>query len=260
MLHDDDHRALGHRLGLFHFQEEAAGMSSAPARLTPPRPRGSPPGIVLRQGYREVQRPQVPGRPVWEGSGHVEHLRRDARRRGRGPGAEAVRVSGHMELVRRLGPLWSEPPLRVAEFASSTATSRRERCAACSGSVNSRGTTGTSSRRDQFGTASPLRREPAGAVRTARLRGARGHLLGASLDRLGDDAVWDRAEALLADAARAAGLSWSHRAGEAAFLRAEAGVRPRDPLGRAWHAGRSRSTWRARACEQAPRWRRWPAP
>ena len=25
MLHDDDHRALGHRLGLFHLQEEAAG-------------------------------------------------------------------------------------------------------------------------------------------------------------------------------------------------------------------------------------------
>ena len=61
MLHDDDHRALGHRLGLFHFQEEAAGSVFW-------HPRGLQllraledqlRRIVLRQGYREVRSPQV---------------------------------------------------------------------------------------------------------------------------------------------------------------------------------------------------------
>jgi threonyl-tRNA synthetase len=61
MLHDDDHRALGHRLGLFHLQEEAAGSVFW-------HPRGlmllraledQLRRIVLREGYREVRSPQV---------------------------------------------------------------------------------------------------------------------------------------------------------------------------------------------------------
>ena len=119
MLHDDDHRALGHRLGLFHFQEEAAGSVFW-------HPRGLQllraledhlRRIVLRQGYREVRSPQVLAQPVWERSGHWSVFREGMLVvEGEARALKPVSCPGHMELVRRLGPLWSELPLRIAEF------------------------------------------------------------------------------------------------------------------------------------------------
>src|SRR5262249_54622350 len=56
-------------------------------------------------------------------------------------------------------------------------------------------------------------------------------------NRLGDEAVWDRAEVLLADAARDAGLEWSHQPGEGAFYGPKLEFALRDRLGRAWQCG-----------------------
>jgi threonyl-tRNA synthetase len=56
-------------------------------------------------------------------------------------------------------------------------------------------------------------------------------------NRLGDDAVWDRAEALLAEAARGEGLVWSDQPGEGAFYGPKLEFVLRDRLGRAWQCG-----------------------
>jgi threonyl-tRNA synthetase len=55
--------------------------------------------------------------------------------------------------------------------------------------------------------------------------------------RLGDDAVWDRAEGLLVDAARSAGLDWGEQPGEGAFYGPKLEFVLRDRLGRAWQCG-----------------------
>ena len=119
MLHDDDHRALGHRLGLFHLQEEAAGSVFW-------HPRGLEllraledqlRSIVHHQGYREVRSPQVLSQPVWERSGHWSVFREGMLVvEGEARALKPVSCPGHMELVRRLAPRWSELPLRIAEF------------------------------------------------------------------------------------------------------------------------------------------------
>ncbi len=242
MLHDDDHRALGHRLGLFHFQEEAAGSVFW-------HPRGLQllraledqlRRIVLRQGYREVRSPQVLAQPVWERSGHWSVFRRGMLVvEGEARALKPVSCPGHMELVRHLGPLWSELPVRIAEFGL---VHRDEPSGALHGLFRLRQFSQDDGhvfcREDQ------VPDELLAFVRSLRaLYAALGFeelevaFSGRPPERLGDDAVWDRAEALLADAARAAGLAWSHQPGEGAFYGPKLEFALRDRLGRAWQCG-----------------------
>ena len=242
MLHDDDHRALGHRLGLFHFQEEAAGSVFW-------HPRGLQllraledhlRRIVLRQGYREVRSPQVLAQPVWERSGHWSVFREGMLVvEGEARALKPVSCPGHMELVRRLGPLWSELPLRIAEFGL---VHRDEPSGALHGLFRLRQFS-----QDDGHVFCREEQVPDELLRfVGSLRGLYVALgfedlevafSGRPSNRLGDDAVWDRAEALLADAARAAGLAWSHQPGEGAFYGPKLEFALRDRLGRAWQCG-----------------------
>jgi len=242
MLHDDDHRALGHRLGLFHLQEEAAGSVFW-------HPRGLQllraledqlRRIILRQGYREVRSPQVLAQPVWERSGHWSVFRQGMLVvEGEARALKPVSCPGHMELVRRLGPPWSELPLRIAEFGL---VHRDEPSGALHGLFRLRQFSQDDGhvfcREDQ------VPDELLRFVRSLRaLYAALGFedlevaFSGRPPKRLGDDAVWDRAEGLLADAARAAGLAWNHQPGEGAFYGPKLEFALRDRLGRAWQCG-----------------------
>jgi threonyl-tRNA synthetase len=242
MLHDDDHRALGHRLGLFHFQEEAAGSVFW-------HPRGLQllraledhlRRIVLRQGYHEVRSPQVLAQPVWERSGHWSVFREGMLVvEGEARALKPVSCPGHMELVRRLGPLWSELPLRIAEFGL---VHRDEPSGALHGLFRLRQFSQDDGHvfcREEQVPDELLRF--VGSLRA--LYAALGFedlevaFSGRPSNRLGDDSVWDRAEGLLADAARAAGLAWSHQPGEGAFYGPKLEFALRDRLGRAWQCG-----------------------
>ena len=242
MLHDDDHRALGHRLGLFHLQEEAAGSVFW-------HPRGlmllraleeQLRRIVLRQGYREVRSPQVLSQPIWERSGHWSVFREGMLAvEGEARALKPVSCPGHMELVRRMGPLWSDLPLRIAEFGL---VHRDEPSGALHGLFRLR----QFSQDDGhvFCREEQVPDELGRFVRSLRaLYAALGFedlqvaFSGRPSKRLGDDAVWDRAEALLAEAARGEGLVWSEQPGEGAFYGPKLEFVLRDRLGRAWQCG-----------------------
>jgi threonyl-tRNA synthetase len=242
MLHDDDHRALGHRLGLFHLQEEAAGSVFW-------HPRGlmllraledQLRRIVLRQGYREVRSPQVLSQPVWERSGHWSVFRQGMLVvEGEARALKPVSCPGHMELVHRLGPLWNDLPLRVAEFGL---VHRDEPSGALHGLFRLR----QFSQDDGhvFCREEQVPEELGRFVRSLRwLYAALGFedvqvaFSSRPPNRLGDDAVWDRAEALLASASRAEGLAWSEQPGEGAFYGPKLEFVLRDRLGRAWQCG-----------------------
>ncbi|HVP61971.1 MAG TPA: threonine--tRNA ligase [Myxococcaceae bacterium] len=242
MLHDDDHRALGHRLGLFHLQEEAAGSVFW-------HPRGLQllraleehiRRVVLRQGYREVRSPQVLAQPIWERSGHWTVFRQGMLVvEGEGRALKPVSCPGHMELVRRMAPLASELPLRIAELGL---VHRDEPSGALHGLFRLRQFSQDDGhvfcREDQVAGEVVL------FVRSLRaLYSALGFdqvqvaFSGRPPNRLGGDAVWDRAEALLAQAAGAAGLAWSQQPGEGAFYGPKLEFILRDRLGRAWQCG-----------------------
>lgn len=242
MLHDDDHRALGHRLGLFHLQEAAAGSVFW-------HPRGLQlvraleehiRRVVHRQGYREVRSPQVLAQPIWERSGHWSVFRQGMLVvEGEARALKPVSCPGHMELVRRMAPSWSELPLRIAEFGL---VHRDEPSGALHGLFRLRQFVQDDGhvfcREDQVGAELIL------FVRSLRSLYAslgfddvRVAFSGRPSQRLGDDAVWDRAEAVLADAARSAGLAWSEQPGEGAFYGPKLEFVLRDRLGRAWQCG-----------------------
>jgi threonyl-tRNA synthetase len=242
MLHDDDHRALGHRLGLFHLQEEAAGSVFW-------HPRGlmllraledQLRRIVLHQGYREVRSPQLLSQPVWERSGHWSVFRQGMLVvEGEARALKPVSCPGHMELVHRLGPLWNDLPLRIAEFGL---VHRDEPSGALHGLFRLR----QFSQDDGhvFCRAEQVPEELGRFVRSLRwlyaklgFEDVQVAFSGRPPKRLGDDAVWDRAEALLASAARAGGLSWSEQPGEGAFYGPKLEFVLRDRLGRAWQCG-----------------------
>jgi threonyl-tRNA synthetase len=55
--------------------------------------------------------------------------------------------------------------------------------------------------------------------------------------RIGDDAVWDRAEEALRAALRSAGVEWTELPGEGAFYGPKIEYHLRDSIGRAWQVG-----------------------
>ena len=121
MLDSNDHRSLGQRLDLFHFQEEAPGMAF-----------WHPRGFVLyrllehavraqftEQGYQEVRTPQLLRKPVWEASGHWRHFQGGmftAMDGSEEAALKPVSCPGHVYLVRRDAPSYRDLPIRVAEF------------------------------------------------------------------------------------------------------------------------------------------------
>lgn len=105
MLADDDHREIGRRLDLFHFQEEARGMVFwHPRGLALYRMlEGVVQRHVRRDGFLEVRTPQVLRRRVWETSGHLRHAGQHMFLTGEGTDASAIKpvsCPGHMELFK----------------------------------------------------------------------------------------------------------------------------------------------------------------
>ena len=117
----DDHRQLGQRLDLFHFQDEAPGMVFW-------HPRG---WVLYRQledavrrqlaahAYREVRTPQVLRRPIWETSGHWQHyaegmlhLEEQAVQAALKP----VNCPGHVQILKHRVLSWRDLPVKLAEF------------------------------------------------------------------------------------------------------------------------------------------------
>jgi threonyl-tRNA synthetase len=121
MLDSNDHRSLGQRLDLFHFQEEAPGMAYW-------HPRGfllyrllenAVRAQFTEQGYLEVRTPQLLRRPVWEASGHWRHFQGGMFTAMDGSEAAALKpvsCPAHVQIVDRQSPSYRDLPIRIAEF------------------------------------------------------------------------------------------------------------------------------------------------
>lgn len=118
-----DHRILGEKLNLFHFQEEAPGMVFW-------HPRGfylyraleeSVRKHFLGQGYEEVRTPQILRRSIWEKSGHWAHFQKGMFHiHGANPEAAVKPVScpGHIQILKKDVVSWRQLPIRFAEFGN----------------------------------------------------------------------------------------------------------------------------------------------
>jgi threonyl-tRNA synthetase len=242
MLDSDDHREIGRRLGLFHFQEEAAGMVFW-------HPRGYRTLRALEQlirrhaeadGFAEVRTPQLLRQPLWEASGHWQHFRagmfvldQDA------IALKPVSCPGHLEILRRRAPSYRELPLRYSELGL---VHRHEPSGTLHGLFRLRQFT----QDDGHVFCEEAQIEP----EVARFCGSLLRLYAAlgfervevgfatrPDDRAGSDEVWDRAEGLLQGAAERAGLALKHLPKAGAFYGPKLEFALPDRLGRSWQCG-----------------------
>ena len=239
-----DHRRLGRQMGLFHFQDEAVGsvfwhhdgwvLYQTLIEYMRERQRAA--------DYREVNTPELMDRSLWEASGHWdtfgEHML-TCRTEDRVWALKPMNCPGHVQLFKNRLRSYRELPLRLAEFGK---VHRYEPSGALHGLMRVRAFTQDDAH--IFCTEEQVTAET-GAVCSLLLGIYRdmgfGDVIVKYADRpqrrVGEDAVWDRAETALRRAMDSLGLKYSYNPGEGAFYGPKIEFVLRDAIGRDWQCG-----------------------
>lgn len=242
MLDENDHRQMGKRLDLFHFQEEAPGMAFwHPRGLSLYRQLER---AVTRQlelhDYQEVRTPQVLRRAIWEQSGHWQSFPEgmfvlEAEQAALKP----VSCPGHVEIFRRMAPSFRDLPVRLAELG---VVHRNEPSGTLQGLFRLRQFTQDDGH--VFCAPEQIQDEVVrfcgGLLAFYAAFGFHDVAVALSLrpdKRAGSDDVWDRAEALLGASAVSAGIDYSEQPGAGAFYGPKLEFSLLDRFGRAWQCG-----------------------
>ncbi len=240
-----DHRRLGRQMDLFHFQDEAVG-----AVFWHPKGWTLVRTLVeylrerqLAAGYAEVNTPELMDRSLWEASGHWdtfgEHMFTSRTADERVLAVKPMNCPGHVQIFNSELRSYRDLPFRLAEFGK---VHRYEPSGALHGLMRVRAFTQDDAH--IFCTFDQITAET-GAVCNL--------LLGIYKDfgfdnvivkfadrpprRVGDDAVWDRAEGALLEAMNHMGLEYTHNKGEGAFYGPKIEFVLRDAIGRDWQCG-----------------------
>src|ERR1051326_4128839 len=242
-----DHRKLGREMDLFHFQEEAPGSVF-----------WHPKGWTLFQtlenyirrrqqtaGYAEVNAPQLIDSAVWVASGHMASSRESMFLVEPREEDERVYVlkpmncPGHVQIFKNGLKSYRDLPLKIAEFGK---VHRFEPSGALHGLLRVRAFTQDDAH--IFITEEQIAQETL-AVNNQLLSiysdfgfdDVHIKFSDRPAKRIGDDAVWDRAEAALKDALSKSGRPWTLNPGEGAFYGPKLEYVLRDAIGRDWQCG-----------------------
>ena len=253
-----DHRLLGREMGLFHTQDEAAGMifwhdkGWTLYRLLEEY-------IRRRQraaGYQEVKTPQLVSRKLWEKSGHWEKFRENMylaeneeglREFSQDPKKASVfalkpmNCPCHVQIYKQGVKSYRNLPLRMAEFGS---CHRFEPSGALHGLMRVRNFVQDDAHifctEEQVTVETVLFVELLESIyRDFGFESFSVKFSDRPAVRAGEDAVWDKAEEALRVACEQAGVSWTLNAGEGAFYGPKLEFVLRDAIGREWQCG----TW-----------------
>ena len=239
-----DHRKLAKQLDLFHLQEEAPGMVFW-------HPNGWTMYQVLEQymrkvqrdaGYLEIKTPQVVDRTLWEKSGHWEHYQ-DAmfttESEKRHYAVKPMNCPCHIQVFNQGLKSYRELPMRLAEFGS---CHRNEPSGALHGIMRVRGFTQDDAH--IFCSNSQIRQEASDFIKLTLdvykdfgFDAVEMKLSTRPEGRIGEESLWDEAEAALEDALNDAGLDWELQPGEGAFYGPKIEFSLRDCIGRVWQCG-----------------------
>ncbi|RUO38448.1 threonine--tRNA ligase [Aliidiomarina shirensis] len=239
-----DHRKIGKTQDLFHWQEEAPGMVFWHHN-----------GWTIFQelekyvreklneySYQEVKGPLMMDRVLWERSGHWEkfsELMFTTSSENREYAVKPMNCPGHVQIFNQGLKSYRDLPLRMAEFGC---CHRNEPSGALHGLMRVRGFTQDDAH--IFCTQEQVQDEVAGCIRmvyeTYKTFGFDEIVVKLSTrpeKRLGDDAMWDRSEAALAEALKSHGIEFEYLPGEGAFYGPKIEFTLHDCLGRAWQCG-----------------------
>ncbi len=240
-----DHRRLAKVMDLFHFQEEAPGAVFW-------HPKGwtlfqSLIGFMREQqaaaGYREVNTPEIMNRSLWEASGHWQafgdNMFTTETVDGRQYAIKPMNCPGHIQVFKQGITSYRDLPLRLAEFGK---CHRYEPSGALHGMMRVRAFTQDDAH--IFCTAEQITEESIAVCRQLlEIYSAFGFddvrikFADRPDVRVGEDAVWDQAEAALLKALEVSGLEYTHNPGEGAFYGPKLEFVLRDAIGRDWQCG-----------------------
>jgi threonyl-tRNA synthetase len=242
-----DHRRLGREMDLFHFQEEAPGSVFW-------HPKGWTlyqilEGYIRRRqaaaAYVEVNSPQLMDSSLWVATGHMQAFRdmmfltQKREDDDRIFAIKPMNCPGHVQIFKNGLKSYRDLPLKIAEFGK---VHRFEPSGALHGLLRVRAFTQDDAH--IFVTESQIADE---------VLKVNNQILSIYGDfgfddvrikfsdrpdkRIGDDAVWDKAEAALMAALEASGRPWTLNKGEGAFYGPKLEYVLRDAIGRDWQCG-----------------------
>lgn len=250
-----DHRRLGKEMGLFHQQEEAAGMVFwHPKGWTLYRTLERYMRNRLEKAkYVEVKTPQLVDRKLWEASGHWEKFRENMylaeneqgiRDYGSDPeervfALKPMNCPCHVQIFNQGLKSYRDLPLRMAEFGS---CHRFEPGGALHGIMRVRNFTQDDAHifctEDQIISESKEFCELLKSIyHDMGFADIRVKFSDRPEKRAGTDATWDKAENALKEACEAAGLEYTLNPGEGAFYGPKLEFVLRDTIGRDWQCG-----------------------
>jgi threonyl-tRNA synthetase len=240
-----DHRRIGRDLDLFHMQEEAPGAVFW-------HPKGwrvfqSLIGYMRAKqqaaGFEEVNGPELMDRSLWEASGHWQQFGENMFTT-RTPDERVYAIKpmncpGHVQIFKQGIRSYHQLPIRYAEFGK---VHRYEPSGALHGLMRVRAFTQDDAH--IFCTAEQITAESVAVTRLILdvyrdfgFDDVRIKFSDRPAKRVGADEVWDKAEAALQQAARAAGIDYSLNPGEGAFYGPKLEFVLRDAIGRDWQCG-----------------------
>ena len=245
-----DHRKLGREMDLFHMQEEAPGQVFW-------HPNGwriytELQDYMRRQqrkgGYVEVNTPQVVDRKLWEASGHWEKYQEHMfivevdEEHAREKSVNALKPMNcpcHVQIFNQGLKSYRDLPLRMAEFGS---CNRYEPSGALHGIMRVRGFTQDDGHifcaEDQIESETAVYIDFLSSIyRDLGFEKFRVKFSDRPETRAGSDDVWDKAEAALLAATRAAGIEPELNPGEGAFYGPKLEFVLTDAIGRDWQCG-----------------------
>ena len=240
-----DHRKLGREMDLFHFQEEAPGAVF-----------WHPKGWTLFQslinymrkrqdnaGYVETNTPDMMDKSLWETSGHWDKFSdmmfRTEAKDDKIYAIKPMNCPGAVEIFKQGLKSYRDLPFLLSEFGK---VHRYEPSGALHGLMRVRAFTQDDAH--IFCTEDQITQESKtvcdlilSIYKDFGFDNVRIKFSDRPEKRVGDDAVWDKAEAALMQAMEATGLEYSLNPGEGAFYGPKLEFVLRDAIGRDWQCG-----------------------
>ena len=234
-----DHRKIGKRLSLFHFQEEAPGMAFW-------HPKGWTVyqqikqymrQLLQNQGYLEINTPQLVDYTLWEQSGHADKFSEQmfsVESDSRLYAIKPMNCPCHVQVFNQGLKSYRDLPLRLSEFGS---CHRYEPSGSMHGLMRVRSFTQDDGH--IFCTEDDVQSEVSAFIdmvyQVYQDFGFEEIILRLSTrpeQRVGDDAIWDKSEAALTEALNNTGREWQLLPGEGAFYGPKIEFALKDCMGR----------------------------
>ena len=239
-----DHRRLGRELDLFHLQDEAPGMVFWHAK-------GWALWQVIEQfmrrvyqdnGYEEVKAPQLLDRSLWERSGHWAKYRDNmftTESENRYYALKPMNCPGHIQIFNSKLRSYRDLPLRIGEFGQ---CHRNESSGSLHGLMRVRGFTQDDGHifctEDQIlAECEAFTAHVQKVYKTFGFTDIAYKVATRPAMRIGEDAVWDKAEHALMASLDALGIKYEVLVGEGAFYGPKIEYHLKDCLGRSWQCG-----------------------